>query len=129
MGRSIFASRGASFLAPNLTYARTMSRHGLVAEGAKGRGALARSGRAGEPRAADRRKLLLPTGDRRPQHRLLRRHRRVPDVGRVSPAADTLVHMCCFFDEEIARLGMEASVSGPGLAGKVAAVPRVRNWC
>jgi ribonuclease Z len=41
--------------------------------------------------------------------------------------ADTLIHMCCFFDEDLVRLGMVDCVAGPTLAGTVAARAGVRR--
>jgi ribonuclease Z len=41
--------------------------------------------------------------------------------------ADTLIHMCCFFDDDLVRLGMVDSVAGPTLAGTVAARAGVRR--
>jgi ribonuclease Z len=41
--------------------------------------------------------------------------------------ADTLVHMCCFFDEELERMGIADTVAGPTIAGKAAAEAGVRK--
>ena len=41
--------------------------------------------------------------------------------------ADTLVHMCCFFDDELERMGIAQTVAGPTIAGQAAAGAGVRK--
>jgi ribonuclease BN (tRNA processing enzyme) len=128
MGQSIFASRGGVVPRPKPDVRAHDVLHGLVAEGGQGtRGAW--------------RVLAGPASHAQPiaecySYRLETAERSIvfsgdtgvcPALVAFATAADTLVHMCCFFDEEIARLGMEASVSGPGLAGEVAAGAGVRK--
>lgn len=50
-----------------------------------------------------------------------------PGLIEFAHGADTLVHMCCFFDEDLVRLGMVDCVAGPTLAGTVAAQAGVRR--
>jgi ribonuclease Z len=50
-----------------------------------------------------------------------------PPLVEFARGADTLVHMCCFFDEDLVRLGLVRSVAGPSLAGRVAAGAGVRK--
>jgi ribonuclease BN (tRNA processing enzyme) len=50
-----------------------------------------------------------------------------PELIDFAGGADTLVHMCCFPDDVLARYGMVATVAGPSLAGQVAAAAGVRK--
>jgi ribonuclease BN (tRNA processing enzyme) len=50
-----------------------------------------------------------------------------PELVDFARGADTLIHMCCFFDETLERLGMVKTVAGPSLAGRVAAGAGVRK--
>ena len=127
-GQSIFAARGGVAPRPKPEVRAHDARHGLVAEG-------------GEGGAGAWRVLAGPASHAQPiaecySYRLETAERSIVfsgDTGvcaaltRFATGADTLVHMCCFFDEEIARLGMEVTVSGPGLAGQVAAGAGVRK--
>jgi ribonuclease Z len=128
MGRSIFASRGGVLPRPKPEVCAHDAAHGVVAEG--------RAGTSGAWRV-----LAGPANHAQPvaesySYRLETSTRSIVfsgDTGVCSgltafaTGADTLVHMCCFFDEELERMSMKATVAGPTLAGKVAAAAGVRK--
>jgi ribonuclease Z len=128
MGRSIFTSRGGALPRPKPDLRAYDAAHGVVAEGCGGEGGAWRV-------------LAGPASHAQPvaesfSYRLETPHRSIvfsgdtgvcPGLTAFANGADTLVHMCCFFDEEIERMGMEATVAGPTLSGKVAAAAGVRK--
>jgi ribonuclease BN (tRNA processing enzyme) len=129
MGQSIFAARGGTAPRPKPDVRGHDVPHGLVAQAGQGDPAEAWRVSAGPARHAQ------PIAESYSYRfdSLARSFVFSGDTG-VCPAlvdfargADTLVHMCCFFDEEIERLGMVASVAGPTLAGTVAAGAGVRQ--
>ena len=50
-----------------------------------------------------------------------------PGLVAFARGADTLVHMCCFLEEELERMGIAGSVAGPAIAGRAAAGAGVRK--
>jgi ribonuclease Z len=50
-----------------------------------------------------------------------------PGLVETARGADTLVHMCCFFDDELERMGIADTVAGPSIAGRAAAGAGVRK--
>jgi ribonuclease Z len=123
MGQSIFRARGGTPPRPRPEVHAHDVAHGVVAQGAGWRVSAGPASHA-QPIAesysyrldAAERSIVF-SGDTGV----------CPGLVDFAGGADTLVHMCCFFDEELVRLGMTATVAGPRLAGAVAARAGVRK--
>jgi len=129
MGQSIFARRGGRPPRPRPEVVADDVVHGLVARGG---GAPAGTGWSVHAGPASHAQPLAECYS----YRLQAGERAIVfsgDTGECPPlvefarGADTLVHMCCFFEEELERMGMKRSVAGPALAGSVAAGAGVRK--
>jgi ribonuclease BN (tRNA processing enzyme) len=123
MGQSIFAARGGTPPRPKPDVRARDVPHGLVVETERWR-VFAGPASHAQP-IAESYSYRLEAPDRSLVYS--------GDTGECPPlvdfarGADTLVHMCCFFEDELERLGMEQTVAGPALAGKVAAGAGVRK--
>ena len=129
MGQSIFARRGGTPPRPKPEILAHDVPHGTVAESAGESGEAAWRVRAG------------PASHAQPiaecySYRLSAGGRSIvfsgdtgecPELVTFARGADTLVHMCCFFEDELERMDMVRSVAGPSLAGRVAASAGVRK--
>ncbi|MBI3972624.1 MAG: MBL fold metallo-hydrolase [Chloroflexi bacterium] len=123
MGRGIFAARGGTPPRPKPDVRAHDVAHGLAAEGTGWR-VLAGPASHAQPiaecysyRLDVPERSIVYSGDTGV----------CPEMVDFARGADTLVHMCCFFDDALERLGMVSSVAGPSLAGRVAAGAGVRK--
>jgi ribonuclease Z len=123
MGQSIFAARGGTLPRPKPDVRAHDVPHGPVAEG-RGWHVLAGPANHAQPiaesyayRLETPERSIVFSGDTGV----------CPGLVELARGADTLVHMCCFFDEDLVRLSMVDCVAGPTLAGSVAAQAGVRR--
>ena len=129
MGQSIFASRGGTPPRPKPEILAHDVSHGAIAEAAPGSNGAAWCVHAGPASHAQ------PIAESY-SYRLTAADRSIvfsgdtgecPELVDFARGADTLVHMCCFFDDELERMNMVRSVAGPSLAGTAAAGAGVRK--
>jgi ribonuclease Z len=123
MGQSIYAQRGGQGPRPKPQVLAHDVEHGVVASG-EGWRVLAGPASHAQPvagsysyRVETSERSVVYSGDTG----------ECPELVVFARGADTLVHMCCFFDEELEQLGIAGTVAGPTIAGRAAAGAGVRK--
>ncbi len=129
MGQSIFAQRGGTLPRPKPEVVAHDVAHGPIAEG-EGWSVAAGPASHAQPVAESYSYRVTVAGrNDQPGRSVVFTGDTGECAGLVefSRGADTLVHMCCFTDEEVERMGMRWTVAGPTLAGQAAAGAGVRK--